>query len=86
VIKREQDLHESLANENLYESLLNCHYVVKLHEDQMRTRIAREPTGEGLHESSLIFHCLTKREQELHRKCYTRLLMYISLLVQFIGT
>jgi hypothetical protein len=34
--------------------------------DQTRTRVAWELTSESLHESFLNFHCLIKREQELH--------------------
>ena len=34
--------------------------------DQTRRRVAQELTSESLHEIFLNFHCLTKREQELH--------------------
>ena len=34
--------------------------------DQTRTRVAWELTSESLHESFINFHCLIKREQELH--------------------
>jgi non-ribosomal peptide synthetase component F len=45
--------------------------------DQTRTRVAWELTSEGLHESFLNFHCLIKREQELHESWKTRVYMRV---------
>jgi predicted transcriptional regulator len=45
--------------------------------DQKRTRVAREPTSESLHESFLNFHCLIKREQELHESWQARVYMRV---------
>jgi hypothetical protein len=50
-----------LRNESLHESFLK-HSLL----DQTRTRVAWELRSESLHESFLNFHCLIKREQELH--------------------
>jgi hypothetical protein len=45
--------------------------------DQTRTRVAWELTSESLHESFLNFHCLIKREQELHESWQARVYMRV---------
>ena len=45
--------------------------------DQTRTRVAWELTSESLHESFLNFHCLIKREQELHESWQVRVYMRV---------
>ena len=45
--------------------------------DQTRTRVAWELTSESLHESFLNFHCLIKREQELHGSWEARVYMRV---------
>ena len=61
LIKREQELHESNGKR---EFTWEFHQLSLL--DQTRTRVAWELTSESLHESFINFHCLIKREQELH--------------------
>ena len=46
--------------------------------DQTRTRVAWELTSESLHESFINFHCLIKREQELHESWQARVYMRVS--------
>ena len=46
--------------------------------DQTRTRVAWELTIESLHESFINFHCLIKREQELHESWQERVYMRVS--------
>ena len=46
--------------------------------DQTRTRVAWELTSESLHENFVNFHCLIKREQELHESWQARVYMRIS--------
>ena len=43
--------------------------------DQTRTRVAWELTRESLHESFLNFHCLIKRDQQLHESWQARVHM-----------
>jgi hypothetical protein len=45
--------------------------------DQTRTRVAWELRSESLHESFLNFHCLIKREQELHESWEARVYMRV---------
>ena len=45
--------------------------------DQTRTRVAWELTSECLHETFLNFHCLIKREQELHESREARVYMRV---------
>ena len=49
---------------------------------QTRTRVAWELTSESLHESFVNFHCLIKREQELHESWQAR--VYIRVFSTFI--
>ena len=51
--------------------------------DQTRTRVAWELTSESLHESYINFHCLIKREQELHESWQAR--VYIRVTSTFIA-
>jgi hypothetical protein len=46
--------------------------------DQTTTIVAWELTSESLHESFLNFHCLIKREQELHESWQARVDMRVS--------
>ena len=45
--------------------------------DQTRTRVAWKLTSESWHESFLNFHCLIKREQELHESWQARVYMRV---------
>jgi hypothetical protein len=49
----------------------------QLNLGQTRTRVACELTSESLHESFLNFHCLIKREQELHESWQARVYMRV---------
>ena len=51
--------------------------------DQTRTRVAWELTSESLHERFLNFHCLIKREQELHESWQAR--VYVRVISTFIA-
>jgi predicted transcriptional regulator len=51
--------------------------------DQTRTRVAWELTSESLHQSFLNFHCLIKREQELHESWQAR--AYVRVFSTFIA-
>ena len=46
--------------------------------DQTRTRVAWELTSESSHESFINFHCVIKREQELHESWQARVYMRVS--------
>jgi hypothetical protein len=75
LIKREQELHESWQARVYMRVFSTC---IAWSNENNWTRVTWELTSESLHESFLNFHCLIKREQELHENLQARVYMRIS--------